>query len=95
MGIASSEPKVLADGLNMIVHLVPYPIVARVMTLFEEDDSLYCRDILAREIDVAHYLDREGVPVVKLSMTLIEAYIRLETHGVLCGNIFPTPICLP
>jgi hypothetical protein len=65
LGIPSSEPKVLADGGNLIVHLSPYPIVARVMTLFEEDDSLYWRDILAREIDVARHLDRAGVPVVK------------------------------
>jgi hypothetical protein len=65
IGISSSEPKVLADGGNLIVHLFPYPIVARVMTLFEEDDPLYCRNILAREIDVACYLDRAGVPVVK------------------------------
>jgi hypothetical protein len=65
IGISPSEPKVLADGGNLIVHLFPYPIVARVMTLFEENDSLYWRDILAREIDVARHLDRAGVPVVK------------------------------
>jgi hypothetical protein len=65
IGIPSSEPKVLADGGNLIVHLFPYPIVARVMTLFEEDDSLFWRGILSRELDVARHLDRSGVPVAK------------------------------
>ncbi|GAX88726.1 phosphotransferase [Effusibacillus lacus] len=65
IGIHSNEVKVLADGGNLIVYLSPYPIVARVITLFEGDDSQYWRDILAREIDVARHLESVGAPVVK------------------------------
>jgi hypothetical protein len=64
IGIHSSDAMVLADGGNLIVHLSPYPIVARVMTLFEEDDSHDCKGVLAREIDVARHLKSVGVPVV-------------------------------
>jgi hypothetical protein len=64
MGIHSSEPMVLADGGNLIVHLAPHPMVARVMTLFGEDDAEYWKDVLAREIDVARHLENVGVPVV-------------------------------
>jgi hypothetical protein len=49
---------------NLIVYLAPHPIVARVMTLFGDDDADYWKDILAREIDVARHLENVGVPVV-------------------------------
>ncbi|MHB9144552.1 MAG: aminoglycoside phosphotransferase family protein [Symbiobacteriia bacterium] len=54
----------LADGGNLIARLLPYPIVARVTTLFGDEDPVYWREVLAREVRVSLHLKQQGVPVV-------------------------------
>ena len=63
LGIASTEPVVLADGANVIVHLQPSPVVAKVAASTPEvrpDSAAW----LQRELDVAAFLDGVGAPVL-------------------------------
>ncbi len=62
-GLASSEPVVLADGANVIVHLRPSPVVAKVAastTAVRPDPGEW----LQRELDVARFLAGASVPVM-------------------------------
>jgi hypothetical protein len=61
--IACTEPVVLADGANVIVHLSPSPVVAKVAastTAVRSDAAAW----LQRELDVALFLTRKGAPVM-------------------------------
>jgi Ser/Thr protein kinase RdoA (MazF antagonist) len=62
-GVAGAEPVILADGANVIVHLRPSPVVAKVAAstpAVRADDSVWLR----RELDLAVFLDRAGIPVM-------------------------------
>jgi hypothetical protein len=66
LGIASTEPVVLADGANVIVHLLPSPVVAKVAASTPEvrpDSAAW----LQRELDVATFLTAAGAPVLPAS----------------------------
>jgi hypothetical protein len=66
LGIASAEPVVLADGANVIVHLSPSPVVAKIAastTAVRPDSAAW----LQRELNVALFLDGAGIPVLKPS----------------------------
>jgi aminoglycoside phosphotransferase (APT) family kinase protein len=61
-GIAVDDPRVLHDGANVVVHLAPAPLVARVATL-----TRLLRDgttSFAREVSLAGALAAAGAPVV-------------------------------
>jgi len=62
-GIAAKEPRVLADGANIVVHLRPAPVVAKVAasTPAVRTDN---QDWLQRELDVSAFLAAEGALVV-------------------------------
>lgn len=63
LGVASTEPTVLADGANVIVHLCPSPVVAKVpasIPAIRPDPAAR----LQRELDVAAFLSRAGIPVM-------------------------------
>jgi Ser/Thr protein kinase RdoA (MazF antagonist) len=62
-GITSAEPMVLADGANVVVHLRPAPVVAKVAasTRAVRPDI---QDWLQRELDVSAFLAGQGAPVV-------------------------------
>jgi hypothetical protein len=62
-GIAVDEPVVLRDLSNLLVHLRPSPVVARVATTTAAARGGGL-DWLAREIDVAAFLVSRGAPVV-------------------------------
>ncbi|MGY1636703.1 phosphotransferase family protein [Geodermatophilus sp. SYSU D00742] len=62
-GIRSEHPRVLHDGVNVVVHLTPAPVVARVATLttlLRPDVALH----LGREVTVAGGLAAAGAPVL-------------------------------
>lgn len=61
-GVAATEPAVLADGANVIVHLRPTPVVAKVAasTPAVRDAAAW----LGREIDLAVFLGESGIPVM-------------------------------
>jgi Ser/Thr protein kinase RdoA (MazF antagonist) len=63
LGVTSTEPAVLADGANVIVHLRPSPVVAKVAAstpAVRADPGAW----LQRELDLALFLMGAGVPVM-------------------------------
>lgn len=64
LGLGSITPAILSNGANLILHLYPYPIVARLATASVENSSLAYR-LAEREIVLARYLDTKGIPVLK------------------------------
>jgi hypothetical protein len=63
LGVRCDEPVVLADGANVIVHLSPAPVVAKVAastTAVRPDDAAWVQ----RELDVTGFLAGRGAPVV-------------------------------
>lgn len=62
LGIGRPEPEVLADGANVIVHLRPAPVVAKVAAstpVVRADGAAW----LQRELDVSLFLAGAGIPV--------------------------------
>jgi aminoglycoside phosphotransferase (APT) family kinase protein len=74
LGIACTEPVVLNDGANVIVHLRPSPVVAKVAasTPAVRPDSA---EWLQRELEVASYLAGAGADVMAPS-----AEVPATTH---------------
>ena len=68
-GVRSTEPRVLQDGVNVVVHLAPAPVVARVATLTPLLRTSPLRSF-AREVAVAGALAAAGAPVVAPSALL-------------------------
>src|SRR3954469_21675120 len=67
-GLRVDEPAILKDGSNVLVHLRPAPVVARVPAVtarFRHGDAW-----LAREVAVAGFLHDAGLPVVPPSHAL-------------------------
>lgn len=62
-GLPADDPRVLSGRGNLLVHLAPAPVVARVATLtaWTRSDPFWW---LAREVAVADYASRNGGPVV-------------------------------
>jgi hypothetical protein len=63
LGVAGADPVVLADGANVVVHLSPAPVVAKVAastTAVRPDPAAW----LQRELDVTGFLAGQGLPVV-------------------------------
>jgi hypothetical protein len=61
-GLRSAESRILRDRGNLLVHLAPAPVVARVATL--SGTRRVGEDWLRREVAVAGFLARAGAPVV-------------------------------
>ena len=62
LGIQCDDPVVLADGANVVVHLSPAPVVAKVAASTTEVRPAAAW--LQRELDVAGYLAGRGAPVM-------------------------------
>ena len=63
LGVHATDPVILADGANVIVHLSPAPVVAKVAAstpAVRPDNAAW----LQRELDVARFLAGRGVPVM-------------------------------
>ena len=66
LGLAGAEPEVLADGANVIVHLRPAPVVAKVAASTVEvrpDPGAW----LQRDLDLARFLHGAAIPVIQPS----------------------------
>jgi hypothetical protein len=68
LGVHSSDPVVLADGANVVVHLRPAPVVAKVAasTTAVRPAARW----LQRELDVVQFLSGRGAPVMTPSPEL-------------------------
>jgi len=63
LGVHATDPVILADGANVIVHLSPAPVVAKVAAstpAVRPDNAAW----LQRELDVVRFLADRGVPVM-------------------------------
>lgn len=69
-GLDMSDPVVLSDGGNLILWIRPFPIVARVATLFWGDKVANWENVWRLEIEVAHHLMRHQIPVVPPTSTI-------------------------
>lgn len=67
-GLRPGEPRILRDRGNLLVHLAPAPVVARVATL--TGTRRPAAAWLRREVAVAGFLARAGAPVVAPSAEL-------------------------
>jgi Ser/Thr protein kinase RdoA (MazF antagonist) len=77
-GLPADDPRVLADGANLVVHLAPAPVVAKVAA-----SSRLVREApewLARELEVASAVRAAGVAAVAPS-PMVEARVH-EHDGV-------------
>jgi len=78
-GIACTDPVILADGANVIVHLAPSPVVAKVAastTAVRPDPAAG----LQRELDVAVFLTGKGAPVMPPSAEVPATAHRAGGH---------------
>ncbi len=63
LGVRSTDPVILADGANVVVHLSPAPVVAKVAAstaAVRPEPAAW----LQRELDVTGFLAERGAPVV-------------------------------
>ena len=63
-GVRVDAPVVLNDGANLLLHLAPAPVVARVATataVIRPGVAAW----LARDVALAGFLDARGVPVTR------------------------------
>ena len=63
LGIQCGDPVVLADGANVVVHLSPAPVVAKVVAA-STTEVRPAAVWLQRELDVVSYLADRGAPVM-------------------------------
>src|ERR1700683_3750839 len=78
-GIGCTDPVILADGANVIVHLAPSPVVAKVAastTAVRPDPAAG----LQRELDVAVFLTGKGAPVMPPSAEVPATASRAGGH---------------
>jgi Ser/Thr protein kinase RdoA (MazF antagonist) len=78
LGVACAEPVILADGANVIVHLSPAPVVAKVAasTPAVRDAATW----LQRELDLAMFLTLAGAPVMEPSREVPATVQRYDGH---------------
>jgi hypothetical protein len=78
-GVTCTEPAVLSDGANVIVHLSPSPVVAKVAAttaVVRPDAAAW----LQRELDVALFLTRQRAPVLEPSSEVPATIHRAGGH---------------
>ena len=81
LGVTGVEPMVLADGSNVIIHLAPSPLVAKV----PGSSSTVRRGIdgwLGRELDLACFLAAAGAPVMTPSAEVPAVVHHAEGHAM-------------
>ncbi|WP_246362712.1 hypothetical protein [Paenibacillus alba] len=63
-GLTDITPIELSNGGNLIIHLAPYPIVARIATVISKENAEYAYKILDRELHISRHLQSKSVPVL-------------------------------
>ena len=70
IGLTEFTPVILSSGGNLIIHLNPHPIVARLAIVTSEEDANLVNKRLVREIQIARHLQVHGVPVILPTQTI-------------------------
>ncbi|MBH5320426.1 phosphotransferase [Paenibacillus sp. GSMTC-2017] len=63
-GLTNITPNTLSEGGNLIVHLAPHPIVARIAMVRSMEDGVKAFQTMNRELQVTRHLHAMGVPVL-------------------------------
>ncbi|HEY0803630.1 MAG TPA: aminoglycoside phosphotransferase family protein, partial [Pseudonocardiaceae bacterium] len=87
-GVRSTEPTVLSNGSDAVIHLAPTPVVARMATvtaLVRPNVATY----LATDLAVAGYLADLGAPVVPPSRELPVGPHRMDGHTITFWTYVP------
>ncbi|QHW30895.1 phosphotransferase [Paenibacillus rhizovicinus] len=63
-GLTEIAPIELSSGGNLIVHLAPHPVVARIAIVLSQEDEDAAYRLLERELRAARHLHARGVPVL-------------------------------
>ncbi len=88
LGVTSAEPAVLADGANVIVHLSPSPVVAKVAAstpAVRPDNDAW----LQRELDVAAFLTSAAAPVLEPSPQIPATVHHGDGHAMSFWRYLP------
>lgn len=94
-GLTDVTPVVLSRGGNIIIHMAPYPIVARVTTFSipdQQDHHIFKK--LEQELFVASHLQEQGVPVLLPVYLEGEGVHKLDGHWMTFWEYVP-PTTLP
>jgi Ser/Thr protein kinase RdoA (MazF antagonist) len=78
-GVTCADPVILADGANVVVHLSPSPVVAKVAAstpAIRPDVAAW----LQRELDIAVFLDQAGLPVMAPARELPATVVHGDGH---------------
>lgn len=94
-GLNDVTPVVLSRGGNLIIHLAPHPIVARVATFSipDQQDHHICEK-LEQELLVAFHLHKQGVPVLRPVYLEGEGVHKLDGHWMTFWE-YVSPTTLP
>jgi len=79
LGVPCDDPVVLADGANIVVHLCPSPVVAKVAAstpAVRPDTAAWLR----RELDIAVFLWQAGIPVMAPASEVPATVHREDGH---------------
>ncbi|MBD7969287.1 phosphotransferase [Paenibacillus gallinarum] len=71
-GLDEIIPVILSNGGNLIIHLAPYPIVARLANVITQEEANIAYKRLNRELQIARHLQIRNVPVL-LPTDLVDA----------------------
>jgi hypothetical protein len=80
-GVSCAEPVVVRNGSNILVHLAPSPVVARVASLTARVRPEVTAT-LAKDLAVAGYLANRGAPVVAPSTELPVGPHQYDGHSL-------------
>ena len=78
-GLRVSEPRILSDCNNTIVHLAPLPLVAKVCHTTGRPAGPAA---LGRELEIAQHLQESGAPVVPISAEVPSKVHIFETQAL-------------
>lgn len=90
LGLKVEETRVLHDVFSLVIHLHPSPVVARIPVVLPPGttpEELTQRQ--QRELDVADWLHREGVPTVRPSPLVPLEPIREDDFSITLWELVP------
>ncbi|MGX8797712.1 hypothetical protein ACR6HW_16885 [Fusibacter sp. JL298sf-3] len=83
-GLENVDPIILNESANLVIHLYPYNIVARI-ALYDSNTS-HMKDVMQKEIEVANYLEEKGIAVVSSNSQIIVEPFDLGGHWMTLWN---------
>lgn len=83
-GLVDIDPIILNESANLVIHLSPYDIVARI-ALYDLNTS-HIKDVMQKEIEIANYLEEKGIAVISPNKLVNYEPIDLGGHWMTLWN---------